>query len=265
MLHHISVPFADTTLTVQENRKAPCPAAGECPTGCLVWPASLSCLSLLASLDPTALHTLAGSASFLDLSAGVGLTSLALAHLCGPSGRVLSLDTPTALPLLSSNLRCSGRVAVHAYAWGEALPLHALGAGSPPLSLALACDLLYCAVRDGRAAELARTLAALARAARLGALVVWQPRRGEEELALLAEAARLCGAAPCAPLRLRAQGQHRGVGHPDGAIFLPPSLFPEALEGGEGEGESEGAGDQPSVLCALLRPLGAPELALPQQ
>ncbi len=257
-LEPFSAPFCGALLTVRQRPIATSSAGSHCPTGCLIWPASLALLRLLEALPPRALE----GASCIDLSPGTGLTTLALAQLCGAGGRVLALELPQALPLLAANLAAGAGAAAAAaccaapYHWGQpegALPLGAL-AGAPPLALALACDVLYCAVRDGLAAELAGALAALAAGARHGVLVVWQPRRAAEEGALLAAAAAARPGLVCsAPARLAAgagAGLHAGVGHPAGEIWLPPSLFPEAEE------------EEGGVLYAVLRQRSAPELPL---
>lgn len=269
-LELITVPFLGCTLEVRQRPIAPAAqaaphgeaaAAPPCPTGCLLWPASRAVLALLEALPPPLLHA---PCTFIDLSPGVGLTSLALARLSGPGGRVLALELPSALPLLAANLQAEPRCSAVAHAWGQGLRLGAQLAGAPPVALALACDVLYCAVRDGLAAQLAQELAELALAARLGVLIAWQPRRGSEELALLRAAAASRPGLQCsAPARLPSAGAllHAGMGHPSGAIFLPPSLFPEALadeEGGAGEAAGEGG-----VLCAVLQRAGAPALPLP--
>ena len=271
-LELLTVPFLGATLQVSQRpiaQAAAAPAGGAggaaaaappCPTGCLLWPASRAVLALLEALPLPLLLAGSASASYIDLSPGVGLTSLALARLSGPGGRVLALDLPGALPLLAANLRAEPRCCAAAHGWGQGLRLGAQLAGAPPVALALAVDVLYCAVRDGLAAELAQELAELALAARLGVLIAWQPRRGSEELALLRAAA---GARPgllqcSAPARVPAAGLHAGIGHPSGAIFLPPSLFPEALAGEEEGGGQEGEG----VLCAVLQRAGAPRLPL---
>jgi hypothetical protein len=84
--------------------------------------------------------------------------------------------------------------------------------------------------------------------------VVWEVRSAAAEAAALARAV-VAGAGALevgAPARLSVAGlRGRGVGHPDGDIFLPPSLFPEAEEVEEEGGEGEGAGRV--VLACILR------------
>jgi hypothetical protein len=255
LLQPYTAAFAGETLTVYETVAGqPDNDGSSCPTGAFVWPCAVALLDLLSSLAPLPLP---GDGLLIDLSAGVGLVSCALALLCSHSP-VLSLDLPSALPLLQRNLVPLGlRSACLAYAWGQPLPPPALAAQPPP-TLASACDLLHCAVRDGLCAELAGTLAQLAAACQHGCLVAWQPRSAQRELDLLASAAAALPGLVCdPPQRLPGRRQHRGVGHPEGAIFLPPSLFPEALEEGEEEEEeAEGNG----VLYTVLRREGAPRL-----
>ena len=90
--------------------------------------------------------------------------------------------------------------------------------------------------------------------------MAWQPRSAQRELDLLATAAAALPGLVCEPpQRLPGRRQHRGVGHPEGSIFLPPSLFPEALEGEEEE-EEGGAEGSTGVLYTVLRRVDAPRL-----
>jgi hypothetical protein len=251
------VSYKGTILRVRQHPKST-GEPGQCPTGAVVWPASLALLELL---ERCVAPFLPSPCSLCDLSAGVGLATLALAQ----HGRVLSLELPCALSLLEANVGSLPGVAVRAFRWGEdaALPLGALQ-GAPPLALTVASDILYCAVRDGLEDALAGTLAHLAAASALGVLLVWQPRRGEEEVGVLKRAVEGSAGALCfeEPLRVKGRGLFHGVGHPEGAVFLPPSLFPEALEEEEEVVEEEKGGGAGGVLATILKRVGAPRLSL---
>jgi hypothetical protein len=235
--------FRGVPLPLTEATAAPPRASfsGHCVTGLHVWPSTLAALRHLEGLS------LPAGARFLDISAGAGLLSLALAVAAGPAGSVTATELPSALPLLAANAAaapaCAAPIAAVAHAWGAPLPLP----GPTSLHLAVACDVLHCAVRDGAEDALAATLAAAALAAEAGALVVWEVRNARAEAAALERAVRAGGgalelAAPPAPLCV-AGLRGRGVGHPDGEIFLPPSLLGEDAAGG---------GDERVVLAATI-------------
>ena len=184
--------FRGVPLPLTEATAAPPRASfsGHCVTGLHVWPSTLAALRHLEGLS------LPAGARFLDISAGAGLLSLALAVAAGPAGSVTATELPSALPLLAANAAaapaCAAPIAAVAHAWGAPLPPAAAAGG---LHLAVACDVLHCAVRDGAEDALAATLAAAALAAEAGALVVWEVRNARAEAAALERAVRAGGGA----------------------------------------------------------------------
>jgi hypothetical protein len=94
------------------------------------------------------------------------------------------------------------------------------------VTLAVASDLLYIAVRDGLEAELASTLAALALRSELGVVISFEPRREEGERNVLAAVVELGGGQlSLTEIHLDGSGWGgKGVGDPGSDIFLPPSL-----------------------------------------
>jgi hypothetical protein len=250
--------FRGTPLPLLEAAAAPPRASlgGLCITGLHVWPSTLAALRHLETLP------LPLGARYLDISAGAGLLALALAAAGGPAASVFATELPSSLPLLAANAAASAaaaRITPCAHAWGAPLPPAATARGGGGLHLAVACDVLHCAVRDGAVEALAATLAEAALAAEAGVLVVWEVRSAAAEAAALARAvAAGAGALEAgAPARLSVAGlRGRGVGHPDGDIFLPPSLFPEAEEVEEEEEGGEGEGAGRVVLACILRRRG---------
>ncbi len=242
--------FRGVSLSVFEAVAAPprSAVAGLCVTGHHVWPSTLAALRHLEALD------LPSGGSYLDLSAGTGLLSLALAVAAGPTGDVTATELPSSLSLLAANAAAApaGAAPIHvrAHAWGAPLPLPP-AAPARGLYLAVVCDVLHCALRDGTEDALAATLAEAALAAEAGALVVWEVRSGAAERALLARAAARAGGALVVgvPAQLSVAGLlGRGVGHPEGELWLPPSLFPEAEEVGD-----EAPGAREVLACTLHR------------
>lgn len=237
--------FRGAPLPLLEAASAPprTSVGGHCVTGLHVWPSTLAALRHLESLN------LPQGARYLDISAGAGLLALGLAAAAGAAGHVTATELPSSLPLLHANAATAttpgaAPITACAHTWGAPLPPAAAAGG---LHLAVACDVLHCAIRDGAVDALAATLAAAALAAEAGALVVWEVRSGDAEAEALGRAAHAGGgalewAAPPAPLNV-AGLLGRGVGHPDGEIFLPPSLL------GEEAGEKGGR----VVLAATLR------------
>ena len=228
---------------------------GACVTGSLVWPSTRAALRHLESL--AAAGELPPGRAYLDLSAGTGLLALALSAAAGSRGAVTATELPSALTLLRANADAlpadCARIACAGHAWGTPLPPPPAGA---PEHLAVACDLLHCAVRDGLCEELAATLAEAALRADKGALIVWEERSAAAEAGLLARAAALGGGALAAgaPFRLRSAGLWgAGVGHPDGSLWLPPSLWPEVEAEEEAEEEEKGGAGGRVVMAAWLK------------
>ena len=191
-----------------------------CPTGGFVWPSSCALLRLLEGLHQRGYFP--PSASFIDLSAGCGLVSLALSHI----GNVYSTEIYETLPLLQKNCGTrSSKIACLGYLWGSQLPEEI----PEKVTLAVASDLLYIAVRDGLEAELASTLSALALRAELGVLISFEPRKEEGESRVLAEVLKLGGGQlSLTEIHLDGSGLGgKGVGDPGSDIFLPPSLVGE--------------------------------------
>ena len=190
-----------------------------CPTGGHVWPSALSLLRFLETVvfPPYSI--------FVDLSAGCGLVSLALTLL---GGKTYSLEIHSALPLLQAN--CPHSTCEEFY-WGHSIPSCI---SSEEVYLTVACDLLYCAVRDGVERELAKTLVALSLHSRRGTLIVWEPRKEADEFRLLTLAEEMGEGLLKLSYTKKLDGGGLGGGgggSPEGEIFYPPSLFPDAEEG----------------------------------
>ena len=232
----VRVSFLGHSVSVAQSHRS---GGSEDTTGWRCWPASAVALRLLAS--PSLLSLLgsaragaAGAApppfsalSLLDLSAGAGLVSAA-ASAAGAS--VTATETASALGLLAAN--APAVVALPLY-WG-AEPCAALRARAP-FDAVIACDLVFIALRDGRARELAWTLRRLA-AQYAPVLCVWEERRIADEDAFVRALALPGddGAPPlrcdevddCALLRLPKDERLVGLGtHDEGeleALFYTP-------------------------------------------
>ena len=214
--------FQGEDLTIYQKSKVE-EAEALCITGGHVWPASLSLLRSLETLAPSFPAT--EPLVFVDLSAGLGLVSLGLAKL----GDVFALEIPSTISLLQKNVAERKNISCLEYVWGSQIP----GQCPERVFLTVACDLLYCAVRDGRERELAQSLAHFALRSSGGILIVWEPRREKEERLLLELAVSLSGGVLALSDTTTLNGNGLaglGVGSPLGEIFLPPSLFPEAEE-----------------------------------
>lgn len=191
-----------------------------CPTGGFIWPSSVALLRLLEGLSQRGFFPL--EPTFLDLSAGCGLLSLALSHI----GDVYSTEIHETLPLLQKNCsQRSSKIQCTEYLWGQPLPQEF----PPSVTLAVASDLLYIAVRDGLEEELACTLVALAQRSKLGVVLSYEPRKEEGERRILNRVVELGGGQlTLTKIHLDGSGLGgKGVGDPGSDIFLPPSLLGE--------------------------------------
>lgn len=247
----VCVRFRGCSVSVSQIRRRRESHGGEDETGWRVWPASAVLLrwlsddgALAAALSlpsPRAFSSL----RLLDLSAGAGLVACA----CAAAGaRVAASEVASALPLLRGNASAAGAaVAIEQLYWGEEPPPALLAAGAA--DLVLACDIVFCALRDGRSRELSWTLRRLLAAHACTAIAFcWEERRiAEEDAFVRALALPLAGAGPEAP----ALSVEEVEG--DEALVLPKV---DRLLGAGGYGEEGLDGlfyTPPPVRIALLR------------
>jgi hypothetical protein len=161
-------------------------------TGRIVWECSSVLLRWLehdANLARLSCATpLLSALRAMDLSAGAGLLALSLS--AAGCTRVAAAETATQLPQLSRNVAAArAGVALLEHRWGDAPESLAppwAAAGAPSYDFATCSDVLFIALRDGVAAELAATLRVLARAVAGGILFGFEERLVREEGAFMA-------------------------------------------------------------------------------
>jgi hypothetical protein len=242
----VRVSFLGHSVSVQQSHRT----GGEDNTGWRCWPASAVALRVLASPALALLlrgpRAAAGGArappaqpfsslSLLDLSAGAGLVAAAAS---AAGARVTATETESALPLLAAN---APRAATLSLYWGAELSAVAPHA---PFDAVVACDLVFIALRDGRARELDRTLRRLATEL-APVLLVYEERRIADEDAFV-RALALPGGAAAPPLRCDE------VEDPE-LVRLPKDERLVGL-GGHDEGELEGLFYMPPpVRVVVLR------------
>ena len=242
----VCVSFLGHSVSVQQSHRT---GGCEDTTGWRCWPASAVALRVLASpalasllRSPRAGAGAAAAAaaapfsalSLLDLSAGAGLVAAAAS---AAGARVTATETESALPLLAAN---APRAATLSLYWGAELSAVAPHA---PFDAVVACDLVFIALRDGRARELDRTLRRLTSFAPV--LLVWEERRIADEDAFV-RALALPGGDGAPPLRCDEVD--------DPALVRLPKEERLVGLGGHDEGELEGLFyTPPPVRVVVLR------------